>query len=130
MLGGMRGGLPTIVVAGVVVVTGAVVAAVLMVFVLHGPVTDARLGKSVAGEAGRLTLLPCKEGDRGGETAGRWTCSVWIDEGRFSSGGVSYAVQVQRGSSCWNARLAPALAAEAHVPARLSGCVRRWQLPR
>jgi hypothetical protein len=62
MLGGMRGGLPTIVVAGVVLVTGAVVAAVLMLFVLHGPVTDARLAKSVAGEAGRLTMLPCKRG--------------------------------------------------------------------
>jgi hypothetical protein len=129
MLGAMRGGLPTIVVAGVVIVTGAVVGTALMLFVLHGPVTDARLAKSVAGKAGRLTLLPCTPRDRRGETTGRWTCGVWIDEGRFTSGGVSYAVQVRRGSSCWSARLAPALAAEAHVPARLSGCVRRWQLP-
>jgi hypothetical protein len=125
----MRGRLPTIVVAGVMLVAGAVLAGVLMVFVLHGPVTDARLAKSVADEAGRPTMLPCTRVDRGPGAAGRWTCSVWIDEGRFSSGGVSYAVLVQRAGSCWSARLTPALAAEAHVPARLSGSVRRWQLP-
>jgi hypothetical protein len=125
----MRRGLPTIVAAGLVLVGGAVATPVLMVFVLHGPVTDKRLARSVAGEAGRLTMLPCSGRGRGGESAGRWTCDVWIDEGRFSSSGVSYAVQVRRRSSCWSARLAPGLAAEAHVPARLSDCVRRWQLP-
>jgi hypothetical protein len=60
---------------------------------------------------------------------GRWSCGVWIDEGRFSSGGVEYTVQVRRGSSCWTAWIEPGLAREAHVPARMDDCVRRWQLP-
>ncbi|HEV7753047.1 MAG TPA: hypothetical protein VGO71_15985 [Baekduia sp.] len=124
----MRGGLVTGVVVGLLLVAGAVATPVLMLSVIHGPVTDERLAKSVAGSAGRLSMLPCRDVDRG-DTDGRWQCDVWIDEGRFSSGGVDYDVQVRPGSSCWRGRLEPALAAEAHVPARLSGCVRRWQLP-
>lgn len=53
---------------------------------------------------------------------------MWIDEGRFSSGGVTYDVRVEPHGSCWTARLDPALAKEARVPARMDDCVRRWQL--
>jgi hypothetical protein len=68
-------------------------------------------------------MLPCRKlGPR------RWHCSVWIDEGRFTSGGVTYDVEVEPGGSCWTARLDPAVAKEARVPARMDDCVRRWQL--
>jgi hypothetical protein len=121
----MRCALPRVVVAGVVVVISAVAFVILMFTVIHGPVTPARLDQSVSGAAGRLSMSDCTRHSRDER---RWSCGVWIDEGRFSSGGVGYDVRVREGSSCWTASLDAATAREAKVPARLDGCVRRWQL--
>lgn len=117
--------LPLIVIVGVVVLMAGITTTILMFEVIHGPVTGMRLDRSVAGAAGRMTMYECTT--LTGE--GRWDCGVWIDEGRFSSGGVGYTVQVKPGSSCWTGWIKPALAREAHVPVHVDGCVRRWQLP-
>jgi hypothetical protein len=98
---------------------------VLMLTTIHGPVTDERLANSVADEAGKLRFLPCTPAH--GEPR-RYSCGVWIDRGRFSSGGVDYDVRVRRGSSCWTGTLNARDAHDAGVPRRLEGCVYRWQL--
>jgi hypothetical protein len=121
----MRFTLPRIVVAGVIVLLSAVAFVILMFKVIHGPVTPTRLDRSVSRAAGRLSMPDCTRHPR---DARRWSCGVWIDEGRFSSGGVDYDVRVREGSSCWTASLDAATAREAKVPARLDDCVRRWQL--
>jgi hypothetical protein len=117
--------LPRIVVAGVLVLLSTVAFVILMFKVIHGPMTPTRLDRSVSGAAGRLSMPDCTPHPRDEQ---RWSCGVWIDEGRFSSSGVDYDVRVRKGSSCWTASLNAATAREAKVPARLDGCVRRWQI--
>jgi hypothetical protein len=104
----------------------AVAVPVLMTRVLHGPVTDKRLGISVGhvtggGTTGRCT--PARVNDH--LVAGRWECGVWIDAG---SNGVDYTVQVTPGSSCWTASLPNSVARTVgDLPLRADGCVRRWE---
>jgi hypothetical protein len=64
--------LPLIVIAGVIVLLAGVTTVILMFKVIHGPVTGERLSRSVAGQASRMTMLPCTT--LTGE--GRWDCGV------------------------------------------------------
>jgi hypothetical protein len=104
----------------------AVVVPVLMTRVLHGPVTDDRLGISVGnvtggGTTGRCT--PARVHDH--LVKGRWKCGVWVETG---SSGIDYTVQMKPGSSCWTASL-PGRAARdiGDLPVRADGCVRHWE---
>ena len=104
----------------------AVAVPVLMTRVLHGPVTDERLGISVGhvtggGTTGRCT--PARVDDH--LVAGLWECGVWVETG---SDGIDYTVQVTPGSSCWTASLPSRVAHTiGDLPLRADGCVRRWE---
>jgi hypothetical protein len=114
-------------VLGVAIVL-AVVIPVLMMRVLHGPVTERRLGISVGHVTGGGTIGPCtptRVDDHLVE--GRWNCGVWIETG---SNGVDYTVRIRPGSSCWTASLARGSYGYRHrdgLPPRVDGCVRRWE---
>jgi hypothetical protein len=117
--------MPRIALAVAALLAAGFVFVVLMLTTIHGPVTEERLANSVADEAGRLRLLPCTA--HHGRPR-RYSCGVWIDHGRFTSGGVDYDVRVRPGSSCWTGTLDARDARDAGVPRRLHGCVYRWQL--
>lgn len=89
-------------------------------FVLHGPVTEASLTRSVY-DAAPFGLLSLPECDFDTEPT---SCLVHDDSG----GGVFYDVKVRPDSSCWDATLALNASSEvSEPPPTLSGCVRRWQ---
>jgi hypothetical protein len=106
----------------------AVAVPVLMTRVLHGPVTDDRLGISVGHVTGGGTTgrcVPARVDDH--LVGGRWKCGVWVDRG---SSGVDYTVQVTPGSSCWTASLprgSYGYRNRGDLPGRADGCVRRWE---
>ena len=109
--------------AAMTLVLGAVallvLAAALSALVLHGPVDGRSLQRSVEFEAGSL-----QQADRGCRRGSRprvWRCEV--DDAQ-SSGIVAYRVVVERGGSCWTARR---VGRAGGSPARIAGCVMRWQ---
>jgi hypothetical protein len=86
--------------------------------VLHGPVNGRSLYLSVKHAAGAENAITDDAKSRcnpAGE-AREWTCEV---DGSGSGGG-EYHVWVDRGSSCWRARL---VLSGAGLPRRASGCV-------
>ena len=93
----------------VVILIGVPVAftgyAVLAKWVLHGPVTDRSLARSVGLEVG-LTHGDCRRSHR----PGMWRCD--LDDGASDSATVY--VRVRPRSSCWESRDA-------------RSCVHRWQ---
>jgi hypothetical protein len=113
------------VVLGVAIVL-AVAVPVLMTRVVHGPVTDERLGISVGNVTGGGTTGPCTPARVNDHlVAGRWKCGVWVEAG---SSGVGYTVQMKAGSSCWTAGLPSRASGDiGDLPVRADGCVRRWE---
>jgi hypothetical protein len=100
--------------------------ALLARFVLHGPVTGHSLFQSVehaSGSAGRVLGGAGGRCRRRTKTATRWSCSVADREG---SGGATYRVRVERGTSCWHGALASDYS-EGGMPKAIHGCVYRWQ---
>jgi hypothetical protein len=92
-------------------------------FVIHGPVRDHSLHRSVSLAAGSAALLGSDPSDRCvPHGPRRWHCDVWDSGG---SGTVRYAVRVQPDGSCWDARLDSSPGEP--MPETVSGCVHRWQ---
>jgi hypothetical protein len=87
--------------------------------VLHGPVNGRSLYLSVkhAAEAENAITEDAKWRCNPAEEAREWTCEV---DDRSGSGGGEYHVWVDRGSSCWRARLV--LSGEG-LPRLARGCV-------
>jgi len=93
--------------------------AVLARFVLHGPVNDASLQRSVALARGSDPSFPThctRTGTR------RWRCTTPDDQ---SSGAVQYDVRGVDGGSCWRATLVSDSSEGA--PEHVGGCVHSWQ---
>jgi hypothetical protein len=105
------------------ILSAAVAYAFAARFLLHGPVTATALARSLTGEAPSAGSLLGVDGQCIRERAATWRCSVIDGEG---SGGASYRVTLQPRSSCWRAELLGD-DSEGGMPARLDGCVHRWQ---
>lgn len=97
----------------------------LATFVLHGPVNERSLLRSVSGVADSVgePVEPCVPDERPTTV---WSCTVGDREG---SGTAQYRVTVSRGSSCWETQLVLDHS-EGGMPRMLSGCVRKleWSL--
>jgi hypothetical protein len=106
----------------------AVVVLVLMTRVLHGPVTEERLGISVGNVTGGGSTGDCTPARVNDHlVAGRWSCGVWLEGGSSS---IDYTVLVKPGNSCWTASLSRGGYDDRHRgdrPVRADGCVRRWE---
>lgn len=98
----------------------------LATFVLHGPVNERSLVRSVSGVAGSAAE-PFRGCDRDDAQPHAWTCAVYDKEG---SGGGRYRVTVRHESSCWRAVLVRDQFTSEGMPRTLDGCVRKleWSL--
>jgi hypothetical protein len=110
-------------IAAAIPVLAIVVYALAGRFVLHGPVTGRSLAVNLAQTAGSAAIDEPHACTRAA-APGTWRCFV-VDPG--GSGGASYRVAVEPGSSCWSATVTQRAGGDEPLPTHLHACVHRWQ---